>query len=51
MVPRTIMPMLLGRHQPGEHLLATAVFATDQAAIADELWHRPPSLPAGPWSS
>ncbi len=51
MVPRTIMPMLLGRHQAGEHLLATAIFATDQAAIADELWDRPPTLPTGPWSS
>src|SRR5258708_31944003 len=48
MVPRTIVPMLLGRHQPGQHLLAPAVFATARAEIAEELWDRPP-LPAGPW--
>src|SRR5258708_364341 len=48
MVPRTIVPMLLGRHQPGQPLLVPAVFATARAEIVEQHWDRPP-LPAGPW--
>jgi hypothetical protein len=47
--PRTIMPMLLGRHAAGTHLLATAVFATVERDVADRLWEMPPTLPIGPW--
>jgi hypothetical protein len=47
--PRTIMPVLLGRHAAGMHILATAVFATDSKALADRLWRVPPELPKGPW--
>ncbi|MBI1773753.1 MAG: DUF2264 domain-containing protein [Proteobacteria bacterium] len=46
---RTIMPMLLGRHASGRHLMATAVFATHGKDTADRLWPKPPVVPQGPW--
>lgn len=47
--PRTIMPVLLGRHEPGRHLFATAVFATDIGELAGRFWDRPPAVARGPW--
>ncbi len=47
--PQTITPMLLGRHKPGRHLFATAVFATHRKDLAERLWDNPPPVPKGPW--
>ncbi len=46
---RTIAAMLLGRHEIGRLLLATAVFATIEIDVANRMWDRPPTVPAGPW--
>jgi hypothetical protein len=41
--PRTVVPLLLGEHTPGQHWLACAVFATPRADAA--AWDTPPALP------
>lgn len=46
LAPRTVLPVLLGRHNPGEHWLACAVVGLPGTAGWEELWSRPPSLPA-----
>jgi hypothetical protein len=49
MHPRTITAVLLGDHDRGRHLLATALLATGRKTVADRWWERPPALPPGPW--
>ena len=49
MAPRTVLPVLLARCGEGEHLFATAVFATAERPSAERLWNEPPAVPAGPW--
>jgi hypothetical protein len=49
MTPRTVLPVLLAHCGEGEHLFATAVFASTDSAPADRLWNDPPAVPPGPW--
>jgi hypothetical protein len=49
MAPRTILPVLVGRCSEGQHLFATAVFATAGKELADRHWAKPPVVPPGPW--
>lgn len=43
--PRTVLPLLLGQHAPGEYWLACAVLGTPDAAEGAEWWERVPELP------
>jgi hypothetical protein len=43
---RTVLPLLLGQHAPGEHWLACAVLGLPQANGWQERWEQPPELPA-----
>lgn len=44
LAPRTVIPLLRGRHAPGKHWLACAVLG--QPGAPDEAWGRPPKPPA-----
>lgn len=43
MVPRTVIPMLTGRIEPGEHCLVCAVLGEPSAAAAAAAWKNPPA--------
>jgi hypothetical protein len=44
LAPRTVLPALLGRHDPGEHQLACAVVGLASAAGWEECWEQAPQL-------
>ncbi|MEV6108246.1 DUF2264 domain-containing protein [Streptomyces sp. NPDC051940] len=41
--PRTLLPTLRARHEPGEHWLACAVLGTRDGAAFTEVWSLPPT--------
>jgi len=45
LVPRTVIPTLLGQHAPGEHWLACAVLADPDVTVMETTWSAPPSWP------
>jgi hypothetical protein len=45
LVPRTVIPTLLGRHAPGEHWLGCAVLASPDSATVETAWTSPPPWP------
>jgi hypothetical protein len=45
LVPRAVLPSLLGQHGPGEHWLACAVLAEPDADAWEALWQQLPALP------
>ncbi len=46
--PRTLLPVLEGRHAPGRFTLATAVFIGAEEG-AEPRWNEVPAIPDGPW--
>jgi hypothetical protein len=42
--PRSAIPLLRGRHSPGEHTLVCAVFATTRPSAWERTWQQPPTL-------
>jgi hypothetical protein len=42
LLPRTVIPTLLGQHAPGEHWLACAVLAAPDPATVETSWPTPP---------
>lgn len=42
--PRTVIPTLLGEHQPGEYWLVSAVIGETNLATCDTLWNNPPAI-------
>jgi hypothetical protein len=45
LVPRTVLPILLTQHEPGEHWLACAVLAEPDINDWQAAWAQPPQLP------
>jgi hypothetical protein len=45
LVPRTVIPTLLGEHEPGDYLLACAVLADPNGDKWESAWNKPPELP------
>jgi hypothetical protein len=45
LVPRTVIPTLIGQHAPGEHWLACAVLAAPAPAVVEAIWAAPPPWP------
>jgi hypothetical protein len=42
--PRTVIPTLLGEHEPGEYWLICAVIAETNLTSCDALWNDPPAI-------
>jgi hypothetical protein len=42
--PRTVIPALLGEHEPGEYWLVCAVVSETDLADCDEHWQQPPTI-------